>query len=227
MTTENLGFLLVDTNMLAPDLPVNRDLQVLDAVAFGCRVEEIGLTTPPTTVTADIGKAWIVGASATGRWATHDDAVAVCISPLTDHFIEAQEGMEVWDKDTGGFYLYDSGTWTLIATGADPSPNVSVLTPASGVVTIDCSLGDYFTLAPTANVTSIVFTNLPGSGKGATKMVRFTQDTTARTVAWPSSFRWEGAAPSVSTASGSVDVLAITTFDNGTKWDATLSKGRV
>lgn len=104
---------------------------------------------------------------------------------------------------------------------------VTAVTPAAGVATFDLSLGDYFTLAPTANVTSIVFTNLPGSGKGTTKMIRITQDTTPRTVAWPASFRWEGAAPSVSTGSGAVDVLAITTFDNGTKWDATLSKGRV
>lgn len=120
-----------------------------------------------------------------------------------------------------------SAALSAIAGYANALPlTVSVLTPAAGVVTIDLSLGDYFTLAPTANVTSIVFTNLPGSGKGTTKMIRFTQDTTPRTVAWPASFRWEGAAPSVSTGSGAVDVLSITTFDNGTKWDATLSKGR-
>lgn len=102
---------------------------------------------------------------------------------------------------------------------------VNAITPAAGVATIDCALGDYFTLAPTANVTSIVFTNLPGSGKGATKMIRFTQDTTPRTVAWPASFKWAGGvAGTVSTGSGAIDVLAITTFDNGTTWDATLAK---
>lgn len=110
-------------------------------------------------------------------------------------------------------------------TGGDRS-TVTSLTISSGVVNIDCSLGDYFTLALNANVTSITFSNLPGSGKGGSLMVRVTQDSTPRTVAWPSSFRWEGSAPSVSTGSGAIDLLAISTLDNGTKWDATLSKGR-
>lgn len=104
---------------------------------------------------------------------------------------------------------------------------VTALTSSAGVVTIDLSLGKYFTLALTENVTSVLFTNLPGSGFADTIMLRITQGATARTLAWPASFRWEGSAPSVSTASGAVDVLALTTFDNGTKWDATLSKGRV
>ena len=104
---------------------------------------------------------------------------------------------------------------------------VTALTVSSGVVDIDLSLGDYFALAPTANITSITFSNLPGSGKGASKFIRFTQDSTPRTVAWPSSFQWDsGTADSVSTAFGAIDLIAITTFDNGTKWQITLSKGR-
>lgn len=129
------------------------------------------------------------------------------------------------------FPFTDSATGALKQATASSiggvSPVVTVLSIAAGVVNIDCSLGDYFTLALTANVTSITFSNLPGSGRGASKMVRVTQDSTPRTVAWPASFRWEGAAPSVSTGSGAIDLLALTTFDNGTKWDTTLSKGRV
>ena len=56
-------------------------------------------------------------------------------------------------------------------------------------------------------------------------MIRITQDSTPRTVGWPASFKWAGGVPgAVSTASGAVDVLAITTFDNGTNWQATLAK---
>jgi hypothetical protein len=95
----------------------------------------------------------------------------------------------------------------------------------SGSVAIDYALGDYFTLALAGNVSGFTFSNLPGSGKGASLMVRITQDSTPRTVAWPASFKWEGgSAGVVSTGSGAVDVLAITTFDNGTTWDATLAK---
>ena len=130
----------------------------------------------------------------------------------------------------GGVASVTAGTGIVVG-GTAGAPTVSVkdavnvVTPAAGVATIDLSLGDYFTIALTANITSIVFTNLPGSGKGASKMIRFTQDTTPRTVAWPASFRWAGGvAGAVSTGSGAVDLLSITTLNNGTNWNATLAK---
>lgn len=130
----------------------------------------------------------------------------------------------------GGVASVTAGTGIVVG-GTAGAPTVSikdavnVVTPAAGVATIDLSLGDYFTIALTANITSIVFTNLPGANKGASKMIRFTQDTTPRTVAWPASFRWAGgAAGAVSTGSGAVDLLSITTLNNGTNWNATLAK---
>lgn len=105
---------------------------------------------------------------------------------------------------------------------------VTTLTSSAGVVNIDLSLGKYFVLALTENVTSITFSNAPGSGFGDSIMLRITQHaSSAKTVAWPASFRWEGSAPAVSTTLSAVDLLALTTLDNGTKWEATLSKGRV
>jgi hypothetical protein len=102
---------------------------------------------------------------------------------------------------------------------------VTALSISSGVVNIDCALGDYFTLTLTANVTSITFSNLPGSGKGANKVIRIVQGASAYTVAWPSTFAWvDGTQSVVSTASGKVDMLEINTFDNGTRWEASLTK---
>lgn len=102
---------------------------------------------------------------------------------------------------------------------------VNVLTPVAGVLTIDCSLGNYFTLAPTANITSTVLTNLPAAGQAQTITVQFTQDTSARSWAWPASFKWAGGvAGSVSTGSGAIDMVAFTTFDQGTTWLATIGK---
>ena len=143
--------------------------------------------------------------------------LAAATTPLT--------GTEILEFEQGGVSVQATAQDIAdLATGGG-SNTVTAITPAAGVATIDLSLGDYFTLAPTANVTSIVFTNLPGAGKGASKMLRFTQDTTPRTVAWPASFKWAGGTPgAVSTGSGAIDVLAITTFDNGTTWDATLAK---
>lgn len=108
---------------------------------------------------------------------------------------------------------------------ADLVPNrnaVNALSISSGVVAIDGALGDYFTLALNANVTSITFSNVPAAGS---LMIRITQDSTPRTVAWPASFKWAGgSAGAVSTGSGAVDVLAISTFAAGAAWMATLAK---
>lgn|SRR5574337_930 len=117
-----------------------------------------------------------------------------------------------------------SGNVSLISTNI-PDP-VTVLTISTGVVAINCALGDYFTLAATANVTSITFSNLPTAGHAQTLMIRITQDATgSRTITWPASFKWAGGTVGVvSTAANSVDVLALTTFDQGTTWNVTLAK---
>ena len=112
----------------------------------------------------------------------------------------------------------------LPSQGAPDRSTVSGLA-TSGSVAIDCALGDYFTMALAGNVSGFTFSNLPAAGHGATLMIRITQDSTARTVAWPGSFKWAGgSAGAVSTAAGAVDVLAITTFDAGVSWVATLAK---
>lgn len=103
--------------------------------------------------------------------------------------------------------------------------NVTALSINAGVVTVDLSLGDYFTLNLNANVTSLVFTNLPGSGRGFSKFIQITQ-TGAFTVDWPSSFRWEGGSADAVSGSAAVDLLAITSIDNGATLHATLSKDR-
>lgn len=133
---------------------------------------------------------------------------------------------------TNGYVLTLAGgipTWAAASGGGGGGAvrnTVTALSIVAGVVNIDCSLGDYFSLALTENVTSITFSNLPGSGKGASLMVYITQDATPRTVSWPASFKWTGGVPgTVSTGSGVKDTLAITTFDNGVAWPATLAKG--
>lgn len=114
-----------------------------------------------------------------------------------------------------------AGTVTL---QGDLLINKTALSIAAGVVNINCALGDYFTLALSANVTSLTFSNLPAAGKARTIMVEITQDASAaKTFAFPASFKWPGGTLGViSTALSAVDVLAITTFNNGTAWRANL-----
>lgn len=117
-------------------------------------------------------------------------------------------------------------TGAVTLTGANVAEPVSALTISSGAVAINCGLGKYFTLTANANMTSWTFSNVPASGFAFTIMVRIAQDATgSRAATWPASLKWAGGTAGVlSTAASSVDVLALTTFDQGTTWDATLAK---
>lgn len=96
---------------------------------------------------------------------------------------------------------------------------------SSGILTIDCDYY-YHDISLTENITSIVFENLPGSGKGRTLMLFFYQDSTPRTVAWPTSFAFtSGSETEVATGSGDESVLAISTASNGFSWVATMQYG--
>ena len=112
-------------------------------------------------------------------------------------------------------------------SGAVELRSVSALSIASGVVNIDASLGDLFTLDLTANVTSITFSNLPGSGLGQTIGIRMKQDATGgRTVALPSSFKAiSGSDTSVQAVANAYTILIATTFDNGTRWEYSMKAG--
>jgi hypothetical protein len=167
------------------------------------------------------GDAYIIPAAATGaQWSTFDQYdLAIYDGAGTWHAYAPVEGIVV--NVAGVLKRWDGAAYVSIAT----RQAVTAVTSSSGTVTLNAALGDYFTFALSENVTTIAFSNLPGAGKGCTLMVRITQDATPRTVAWPASFRWVGGVDGVvSTAAGAVDVLALTTFDNGTTWHATLSK---
>lgn len=170
------------------------------------------------------GDVYIMQSTHTGaQWATFSEDDLAIYYGGTWYAFTPTEGNRV--SVSGVVYIYTSGAWAASVGGGASARNTVSTLATSGSVGIDYALGDYFTLALAGNVSGFTFSNLPGSGKGASLMIRITQDSTARTVAWPASFKWAaGIAGAVSTGSGAVDVLAITTFDNGTTWDATLAK---
>lgn len=124
-----------------------------------------------------------------------------------------------------------SGNWRVlsyqrksgVALVVTDRTTVTPVTSSSGAVTLNYALGDYFTLALSENVTSWTISNPPGSGKGFTLMVQITQDATPRTVSKPGTTAG-GAALDVSTGSGDIDVLAITSFDNATTLRSSIAK---
>lgn len=130
-------------------------------------------------------------------------------------------GWKVLDK-SGSFMQ------TIVVSGGSALGSaVTALAISSGVVNIDCSLGDYFTLAINANVTSLTFSNLPPIGTGRTLSVTITQDATgSRTFALPASFKAiTGSDTAVQSAAGAVTKLSIETVSAGTTWSYVM-KGR-
>jgi len=165
------------------------------------------------------GDVYIIPAAATGtQWATfsqndiaiYRDGTWYAYAPVAGIVANVSGTLE--EYTTGG-------SWAAITTGGSRN-TVTALAIASGVVNIDCSLGDYFTLSLTANVTSITFSNLPGSGKGASLSILLQQDGTGgRTVALPSSFKAvSGTDTAVQSGANAYTRLHITTNSNGSRW---------
>ncbi|SDW95372.1 DUF2793 domain-containing protein [Lysobacter enzymogenes] len=204
--------------------PINRSLQIIAAL---CQAGAVALTnTPPTTTLTDVGKVWIVGTVPTGLWAGQANTIALCTAANVWQHLVPGEGWMVRDLAAHTYRYFDGAAWQVFSSGSGSTRDAVSALGTSGSVAVDIALGDYFTLALTGNVTALTFSNLPAVGKGASIMVKITQDSTARTLAWPSSFKWAaGVVPAISTASGAVDLLAISTFDQGTTWQATLAKG--
>lgn len=201
---------------LQNDVPANDNSLRLEALSR----EVLGVANSPGVSTD--GTVYIVGSAPTGAFSTFDEddltiyygGTWYAWAPVAGIVVNQAGTLKAWD-----------GSWADIGGGGGSSRSAVSALATSGSVTVDYSLGDYFTLALAGNVTAWSFTNMPGAGNGASLMIRITQDSTPRTVAWPASFKWAGGvAGAVSTGSGAVDLLAITTLDNGTTWDATIGK---
>ena len=114
-----------------------------------------------------------------------------------------------------------SGSETLGDTVVSGSliGEVNTLTDAAGTTTLDCSLGNYFTLAmPAGGTTALTPTNIQ---IGQTINIKITQNATASTLTYAGTIEFPGGtAFTISTGSGEVDVLTLVSFD-GTTLQAT------
>jgi len=97
---------------------------------------------------------------------------------------------------------------------------VAAASSTLGVLTLDCSVAQNFTVTLTENITSIVLTNLMGSGFTTEIEVEFKQNGTGGfTVALPANFKALGSSDTaVASAANAVTVLSAKTFDNGATW---------
>jgi hypothetical protein len=117
-----------------------------------------------------------------------------------------------------GVALTDVGTTSVEGAAYTKTEAVS---SSSGTLTIDCDDSNVFTTTLSENISSLVLNN---AGAGQTINLLITQDGTgSRTMSWPASFKWPGgAAPSLSTGAGEVDLLTASRI--GSNFYATLIK---
>ena len=89
----------------------------------------------------------------------------------------------------------------------------------SGSTTLDLSNGNVFQHTASGGNVTFVFSNPPASGKAGSFTLKWIQDSSDRTITWPSSVDWAGgSAPSVTSGSAKVDVYTFFTVDGGTIW---------
>lgn len=85
----------------------NMALNMLDALVQSA-VETSTLSTPP--VSPAEGGLWLVGSTATGDWASHDNELAQYIGGVWQFYLPF-EGMAVWLKDENIVARYAAGLW--------------------------------------------------------------------------------------------------------------------
>ena len=107
-----------------------------------------------------------------------------------------------------------TGTATLVGI----TEAYNSVTSTSNAASIDLDTGTNFSHTLTEN-TTFTFSNPATSGKVSAFTLKVTQDTSARTITWPSSVDWAAAtAPTITDTSGGVDVFVFITHDGGTTW---------
>lgn len=114
MTTPNLG--LPNTPAGATDVSVayNEAMQIIDAL-MPLVVQSMALTTPPSTLAADVGKRWIPATGATGAWSGQDGKVALCTAADVWKFISAPVWIYARNLDTSTDFRQTAlGTWTAV-----------------------------------------------------------------------------------------------------------------
>ena len=111
-------------------------------------------------------------------------------------------------SDANGVVTYANGTIDQHTT----------VTSSSNAATINLRDGNVFEHDLTENVT-YTFSNPGASGTASLFVLKIIQDSSARTITWPSSVDWAAAtAPTITTTNNGVDVFVFFTIDGGTTY---------
>ena len=118
------------------------------------------------------------------------------------------EASKVVTADANGVVTLDNGF----------SEEYAAVTSTSNTVSLNLQTANNFSHTLTED-TTVSFTNPAASGKVSAATLRVIQDSSARAITWNSAIKWGAAtAPTLSTASGAVDVFVFYTVDGGTTY---------
>ena len=134
--TNNLNIALVAQNQSQKEVTVNAAITAIDALLNKGIIDK-DLSTPPGSPAN--GDLYIVGAGATGDWATHDNKIAWYNGVWV--FITANEGWVFWVNDENALYGFDGSAWVKIVEGGDTPEftRIGVGTSADGTHLINVS----------------------------------------------------------------------------------------
>ena len=111
-------------------------------------------------------------------------------------------------SDANGVVNFDAGT----------TDDVNTITSSSNAATINLQLGNVFEHDLTENVT-YTFSNPGPNNTGSVFILKIIQDSSARTITWPTSVDWAGGtAPTLTATNNGVDVFVFFTRDGGTTY---------
>ena len=117
------------------------------------------------------------------------------------------EASKVVTADANGVVSFDDGIYE----------KSEAITSSSGSATLDLQTTTNFTHTLTEDVT-YTFSNPAASGRVSAFTLKVTQDSTARTITWPTVEWPDATAPTLSETSGAVDVFVFVTYDGGTTY---------
>ena len=93
--------------------------------------------------------------------------------------------------------------------------SVNALTVTSNAVTLDCSLGNYFTITlPSSATTTFTITNIPSTGIGETITIVVTTGTSSL-VSFPSTVKQPSGSSYIPTTTSAIDILSFVSLGNG------------
>jgi len=135
------------------------------------------------------------------------------------------------DLQVGDNVTIDNTTGDITTSGAVASGDATFTSlretktaPAisSGVLTLDCNVGNVFVVSLSEDITSVIFTNVPTDAYGMT--LTLVADGTPRSVVWPASVKWpSGTAPTLTSTLNKEDTFVLITDDTGTTWAAAIA----